>query len=245
MDSGDRLQVDKNIQPIMKLPEETMCMIFRYLPFETLYFSLRNVCSKIQSRVDRYIKVGQASCLVGRQEGLDYHEIEINPLPKKGFIILQKPFLSFPCESSSILQNSTILDKYDDRRVLILQNDLSLDLQGDRRIVKVVYGAKDETVVCYIYKSLKGWTYRFDLENDKWDNISENFTSLKFFEPLRVRNECTEFPSEYNPKQVSEDFSHHFGNHSFCCKNVPFLLLKANDGSCLFCPILSCKRLKV
>ena len=245
MDRGDRCHVGDSISPIMILSEKAMCKIFSYLPFETLYFSLRNVCSKIQNRVDRYIKVGRVSCLVGRQEGLDYHEIEINPLPKKGFIILQKPFLSFPCESSSILQNNTILDKYDDRRVLILQNDLSLDLQGDRRIVKVVYGAKDETVVCYIYKSLKGWTYRFDLENDKWDNIWENFTSLKFFEPLGVRNECTEFPSEYNPKLVSEDFSHHFGNHSFGCKNVPFLLLKANDGSCVFCPIMSYKRLKV
>ena len=241
MDRGDRCQVGDSICPIMMVPEKTMRKIFRYLPFETLHFSLRNVCKKIQTYVDRYTKVGRAAFLVGRQEGSEYPEIEINQLPKKGFIILQKPLLSFPCECS-ILQNSTILDKYGDRRGSILQNDISLDLHGDRRIDKVVYGAKGETVVCYIYKSLKGWTYRFDLENDTWENIMENFTSLKFFEPVHVWNESTH---RYNPKLESEDLTHHFGNHIICYKNFPFLLLKANDGSRLFCTIMSYKRLKV
>lgn len=244
MDEGDKCQVGDSICPIMKVPEETMRKIFSYLPFETLYFSLRNVCTKIQSYVDCYIKVGRASFLVGRHKCRGNPEIEINQLPKEVFIILQKPLLSFPCETS-ILQNSSILDKYDDRRVSILQNDISLDLHGDRRIDKVVYETKSETVVCYIYKTLKGWIHRFDLENDTWENILEKFTSLKFCEPAYVRNECSESTYKYNPMLVSEDLTLHFGDHIFCLKNFPFLLLKANDGTWLFCTIMSYKRLKV
>ena len=81
MESGDRCQVGDSIRPIMTVPEEIMRKIFSYLPFETLYFSLGNVCTKIQSYVDRYIKAGRASFLVGRQEDSENQEIEINPLP--------------------------------------------------------------------------------------------------------------------------------------------------------------------
>ena len=246
MDRGDRCHVGDSISPIMILSEKAMCKISSYLPFETLYFSLRNVCSKIQNRVDRYIKVGRASCLVGRQEGLDYHEIEINPLPKKGFIILQKPFLSFPCESSSILQNSTILDNYNQiRRISIRQNDIILDLHGDRTVDKVAYWAKGEMVVCYIYKSLYGLTYRFDLGNDKLEKILENFTTLKFSERPYLWNKCNEPSHECNPKLLSEDFPHHFENHTFGFGNYPFLQIKANDGTWFHCSMMSYERLTV
>ena len=98
MESGDRRQVDKNIQPIMKVPEETMGKIFSYLPFETLYFSLRKVSTKIQNYVDRYIKIGGASPLVVRHPGSSSEVIA--ELPKMGFVVLQKPVLSFSCVSS-------------------------------------------------------------------------------------------------------------------------------------------------
>ena len=108
MASSDRCQVGDSIRPIMTVPEEIMRKIFSYLPFETLYFSLRKVCAKMQSYVDRYIKVAGPPFLVRRQEGSENQEIEITPIPKKGFIFLRKSWPSF-ISNSSILQNNTIL----------------------------------------------------------------------------------------------------------------------------------------
>ena len=245
MDKGDKCQVGDSICPIMKVPEETMRKIFSYLPFETLYFSLRNVCTKIQSYVDRYINVGGPSCLVGRKEGSENQEIEITPIPKKGFIVLRKPLPS-SISHCSILQNSTILDNYNQiRRISILQNDITLDLHGDRTVDKVAYWAKGEMAVCYIYKSLKGLTYRFDLGNDKLDKILENFTALKLFERPYLWNKCNEPSHECNPKLLSEDFPYHFENHTFGFGNYPSLQLKANDGTWFYCSMMSYERLKV
>ena len=250
MDTGDTRQVDKNIQPIMKVPEETMCIIFSYLPFETLYFSLRKVCTKIQNYVDRYIKIGGAFPLVVRHDGSSSEVIAEKP--KKGFIVLQKPVLSFPCVTSilqdafsSILQDSTMTDKYGDRRISILQNDMSLDLHGDRIIDKLVYGAISETVVCYIYNSLEGLTYRFDLENDKWESFLERFTAIKFFEPMHVWNEYDEHSNKCTPKLVWKEFPCHFGNHSSGYCNYPFVQFKTIDGNWINCTIISFERLKL
>ena len=251
MDSGDRRQVDKNIQPIMKVPEETMCIIFSYLPFETLYFSLRKVCTKIQNYVDRYIKIGGASPLVVRHPGSSSEVIA--ELPKKGFIVVQKPVSSFPCVTS-ILQDSTsrcfsryfkMSENYCDRRISILQNDMSLDLHGDRIVDKVVYGVMGENVVCYIYNSLEGLTYRFDLENDKWENFLERFTAIKFFEPMHVWNEYNEHSHKCTPKLVWKEFPYHFRNHNFSHYNYPFVQFKTNGGKWTNCTMISYKRLQL
>jgi len=242
MDSGDRRQVDKDIQPIMKIPEETMRIIFSYLPFETLYFSLRGVCMKIQKYVDRYINIGGACPLVVRHDGSSSEVIA--ELPKKGFIVVQKPVLSFPCVTS-IHQDITMSDKYGNRSISILQNDMSLDLHGDRIIDKVVYGANGETVVCYIYNSLEGLTYRFDLENDKWENFLERCSAIKFFEPMHVWKEFNENSDKCTPKLVWKEFPYHFGNCSLGYCNYPFVQFKANYGNWINCTIISCKRLKL
>ena len=246
MESGDRCQVDDSIRPIVTVPEEIMRKIFSYLPFETLYFSLRKVCTKMQSYVDRYIKVGGPTFLVRRQEGSENQEIEITPIPKKGFVFLRKPLPSFISNCSSILQNSTILDNYNQiRRISIRQNDIILDLHGDRTVDKVAYWAKGEMVVCYIYKSLYGLTYRFDLGNEKLEKILENFTTLKFSERPYLWNKCNEPSHECNPKLLSEDFPYHFENHTFGFGNYPFLQVKANDGTWFYCSMMSYERLKV
>ena len=246
MESGDRCQVGHSICPIIKVPEEMMRKIFSYLPFETLYFSLRKVCAKMQSYVDRYIKVAGPPFLVRRQEGSENQEIEITPILKKGFVFLRKPLSSFISNRSSILQNSTSLDNYDQiRRNAILRNDIILDLHGDRTVDKVTYWVKSEMVVCYIYKSLYGLTYRFDLGNDKLEKILENFTALKFSERPYLWDQCNEPSHECNPKLLSEEVPYHFENHTFGFGNYPFLQVKANDGHWFYCSVMSYERLKV
>ena len=83
MESGERYPDGNNIPSIISLPEEIIRVIFDNLSFETLYFALRKVCKKIQKYVDRYVKVGGTSFLLGRQEGLENKVIEMIQLPKK------------------------------------------------------------------------------------------------------------------------------------------------------------------
>ena len=252
MESGDRCLVGDSIRPIITVPEEIMRKIFSYLPYETLYFSLRKVCTKIQICVDLFINAGESSLLFGRKEGSEIQETEITPIPEKGFIFLRKPLLSFTCVCSQgiskmawTLRNSAIADKYDIIRLSILKNDTSLDLHSDRRIFKVAYRVNGERVVCYIYKSLIGWTYRFDLDSDKWEKISESFTALKFFEQPYIWGICNEPSHECNPNPVSEDFPYYFDNNNFAYNNCPCLQLKANDGTWLNCKVRSLEQLSV
>ena len=89
MDSGDKCQDGNKVSTIMILPEETMCEIFNYLSFETLYFSLRNVCKNLQIYVDHYLKERGTTYLVGGQVGSKKQVIEIIEKPKEGFITLR------------------------------------------------------------------------------------------------------------------------------------------------------------
>ena len=110
------------------------------------------MCKKIQTCVDRYIKVGGTAFLFGHQEGSESNVIEMIQLPKKGFVILRKPLLSFSCGNIT--------------RSYYLHDNKSLVKHGDRRIQKMVYEAMQEIIVCYIYKSQKGLIYRYDLQKE-------------------------------------------------------------------------------
>ena len=48
---------------ILNLNEEIFQRVFKYLNVETLYFTLRDVCSTIKRYVDNYVKVGGAFIL--------------------------------------------------------------------------------------------------------------------------------------------------------------------------------------
>ena len=220
MDGGNRGHDGNSIPPIMMVPEETMIEIFSYLSFETLHFSLRKVCKKIQAMVDRYLKVRGTSFLVGRQECWGKEVIEIIKKPKKGFIILRAPVSSVPCGTSTLQYNE------------------SLDEYGDSRINKVLFAAMRETGVCYIYKNEKGLIYRYDLDSDKWENILENSSTLKCLDHDEPSHECIQ-------RLVSDDFPHYFENHSYGHYNYPFVLVKDKDKPWSACKITYSKRLKL
>ena len=219
MDIRDKCQDGNKISTIMTLPEETMCEIFNYLSFETLYFSLRNVCKNLQIYVDHYLKLRGSSFLVGGQEGLETEVIEIIKQPGNGLIILRTPLSS----------NSFITSK--------LQHNASLDKHPARLIDKVLYAAMRESGVCYIYKN-KDLIYRYDLESDKWEKIFEDSTALRCLYHIELSHECI-------ATVVLEDFPYYFENDSYGYYNYPAVQVQEKDKPLSVCKIVSCKRLRL
>ena len=218
MESRDGYQEGKNIPLIMTLPEETMRNIFNYLSFETLYFSLRKVCKNIQTYVDHYLKVRGTTFLVGGQEDSKKHVIEIIKKPGKGFIIIRTPVSTI-----SFVTN--------------LQYNQSLDKYPCRRIDKVLHAAIGETDVCYMYKG-NGLIYRYDLESDKWEKISENCRILRCLDHKQLSHECIQ-------RLVSEDFPYYFEHDGFCHCNYPFVKAFYKPLNVSISKVMSCKRLKL
>ena len=68
MDVGEKRK-QKILQPlIMDLPEQILRQIFLHLDFITLYVSLRKVCHRMKTYVDRYIGTGGLFLFI-RQSG--------------------------------------------------------------------------------------------------------------------------------------------------------------------------------
>ena len=262
MDIRDKCQDGNKISTIMTLPEETMCEIFNYLSFETLYFSLRNVCKNLQIYVDHYLKLRGSSFLVGGQEGLETEVIEIIKQPGNGLIILRTPLSS----------TSFITSK--------LQHNASLDKHPARLIDKVLYAAMRESGVCYIYKnevfeSQKGLIYRYDLESDKWEpcrridevlHLAIGETGVSYiFEgnglTYRYKNKkwekilenCTtlrcldrrELSHESIQRLVSEEFPYYFEYDGYGHCNYPSVQTFYKPLNVSISKVMSCKRLRL
>ena len=141
------------------------------------------MCKKIQAYVDRYIKVRGTAFLFGRQEGLENKVIEMIQLPKHGFIVLDKPVLSFPFGSNHYNKNS--------RPFVSKFTLLQLEKICERRIEKVVYRVLGENIVCYIYKDQKGLIYRYDLEKGNWEIFLYICALKNPLDPDKYSHECT------------------------------------------------------
>ena len=89
---------DDDNQQLMRLPEQTIREIFRYLSFETLYFYLRNVCKKMKCYVDHFIDVGGIFFLEGHRRGRIQHSEVIYIIQTKNeqFEIFWRPVSFVP-----------------------------------------------------------------------------------------------------------------------------------------------------
>ena len=53
---------------MLDLPEQSFREIFQYLDFETIYFSMRNICQKLKHYVDGFIQLGGIFMLAGGRD---------------------------------------------------------------------------------------------------------------------------------------------------------------------------------
>ena len=222
MDSGDKSLNGNNISQMMKLPEEALREIFDYLSLETLHFTLRTVCKKINIYVDRYLKFRGTSFFVCCPGGLEKEVIEITEMPKKGFILLPTPASTIPWVASN-LQNNEILDGHRDQ---IRLNNM------------VLYAAKYRTAVCHICKSEKCLTFDYDLESEMWRKVLENCMPLKCLD-----HKGTSY--EFIHMLISKIIPHYYEIHSnHIVGYYPFVQVKAKDKTWSVGKIMYCKPLR-
>ena len=204
MDNSDKSLDGNNISPILTLPEETMREIFKYISFETFIFSLRRVCKNIQTYVDQYLKVRGTSFLVGDQDLPEKKVMEMIEKPKEGFITLRAPGSSIPWVASK------------------LQNKESLDKHRDRQIDMVFYLAMHEMGICSIHKSEKSFIFCYDLENDKWEELIENCSTV-------VQQQINSH--EFIQKLISDIIPYHFEIHNYGHDHLPLVVFRIKDES--------------
>ena len=206
---------DDNNQQLMRLPEETIREIFRYLSFETLYFYLRNVCKKMKCYVDNFIDLGGIFFLEGYRRGRIQHSevIYIIQTKNKQFKIFWRPVSFVPWSPVYFKNNKGEEHRCDD---------------------EWHYSVIDEKLVCCIHQRHRFLVYQCNIQNGKWSRIAEKHT---FFECLD-QNEPTK---HCHPIVFPEDSTVYDENSFYYLPiDYPFLRLKTEsniNGTCeaMFC----------
>ena len=89
----------------------------------------------------------------------------------------------------------------------------------DRRIDIVFYANAYETGICKVYKSENGFGFRYDLDSEKWEKLSEKCTPVTCLD----RNESSH---DFIQWLLSDINPYHFEIHSHGLDRHPFVSLK-------------------
>ena len=181
MDVGEKRK-QKILQPvIMNLPEQILRQIFRYLDLISLYVSLRKVCHRMKTYVDRYIGTGGLYLFI-RQSGSSVELYGIFRQPSGKSNIYKKLISPMVCNGDVEHKGLPCRAKCP-------------PFQSNSLYQINYFSWNDELVACKNHYCKESRLYQYQFMTDTWNVI---FNEVSFCEARYIVQTCKHMRSIYS-----------------------------------------------